>query len=415
MNTKAALAANGRDIRLDLFLGIANWSIFLDHMPRNVVNWVTVRNYGFSGATDIFIFISGYTAAIVFAKMMLERGVIVGATRLFKRAWQLYIAYVVLFVIYIVTIGDVATRFYVSDIIYEFNVAGLIDHPIRTLGHGLFLQAKPLNLDSLQLYIILMALFPPVLWMMLRKPDLTMAGSLALYFAARQFEWSLPSFPDGNLYFNPFCWQLLFVLGAWLALGGARQLRAALSSPVLPYLGIAYLGFALVMTMAGRFPEFGKMFPGWLFDAFNPNDKVNLAPYRVLHSMVLAFFVMRYLPKDWRGLQSPILRPIVKCGEHSVPVFCAGVFLSFFGHFALMLSSGSLMVQIFVSVAGIGVMTLVAYYLSWSRQQDSPPENRLRTAPVEASLARSAAPNSIERSATNPPSMGRARRWLRLQ
>src|ERR1700710_614952 len=113
MDIKAALAANGRDIRLDLFLGIANWFIFLDHMPRNAVNLITVRNYGFSGAADIFIFISGYIAAIVFAKMMLERGFIVGATRLFKRAWQLYIAYVVLFVIYIVTIGDVATRFYV--------------------------------------------------------------------------------------------------------------------------------------------------------------------------------------------------------------------------------------------------------------------------------------------------------------
>jgi hypothetical protein len=384
MDIKAAIAANERDIRLDLFLGIANWSIFLDHMPLNTANWITLRNYGFSGATDIFIFISGYAAALVYGKMMLERGFVIGATRLFKRAWQLYIAYVILFVIYIVAIGDVATRFSVSDIIYEFNVTGLVDHPIRTLAHGLFLQAKPLNLDALQLYTILMALFPPVLGMMLRKPDLTMAGSIALYFAARQFEWSLPSFPDGDLYFNPFCWQLLFVSSAWLALGGARRLRPALGSPVLPYFGIAYLGFALLMTMAGRFPEFGKMFPGWLFDAFNPNDKVNLAPYRILHFMVLAFFVMRYLPKDWHGLHSPIFKPLVICGQQSVAVFCVGVFLSFFGHFVLLLSSGSLMVQIFVSVAGIAVMTSVAYCLSWSRLQDGGPEIRHRLASIKA-------------------------------
>ena len=43
------------------------------------------------------------------------------------------------------------------------------------------------------------------------------------------------------------------------------------------------------MTMAGRFPEFGAVFPAWLFDAFNPNDKENLAPYRVLHFIVVAF------------------------------------------------------------------------------------------------------------------------------
>src|SRR5262249_3704600 len=51
-----------RDLRLDLFRGVALWLIFLDHLPSNVVSWITIRNYGFSDATEIFIFISGYTA-----------------------------------------------------------------------------------------------------------------------------------------------------------------------------------------------------------------------------------------------------------------------------------------------------------------------------------------------------------------
>src|SRR5436190_23317474 len=92
----------GRDQRLDLVRGLANWFIFLDHIPNNAVNWITIRNYGFSGAADLFIFISGYAASIVYAKMMLERGFVVGATRIFKRVWQLYVAYIVLFAIYIV-------------------------------------------------------------------------------------------------------------------------------------------------------------------------------------------------------------------------------------------------------------------------------------------------------------------------
>jgi hypothetical protein len=414
MNIKAIVAANGRDVRLDLFLGIANWFIFLDHIPNNVVNWITIRNYGFSGAADLFIFISGYAAAVVYAQMMLERGFVVAATRIFKRAWQLYVAYVVLFAIYTVTIGDVATRYAAPDIIYEFNVAGLVDHPIRTVGHGLLLQSRALNLDVLPLYIVLMATFLPVLWMMLRKPDLTMAGSLALYLAARQFEWNLPSFPDGSWYFNPFCWQLLFVFGAWLALGGAgavsseslprtrsgtetgsrhetassresgapfrfdrnrngsSERRSLQKSRMALYFGIAYLAFALVMTMAGRFPAFGKMFPTWLFDAFNPNDKTNLAPYRVLHFIVLAYVVTRFVPKDWRGLEWQIFKPIITCGQQSLAAFCVGVFLSFVGHFALMTSSGSLLAQLFVSAAGVAIMTLVAYYISWSKQQDDP-------------------------------------------
>jgi hypothetical protein len=380
MDINAIPATKGRDIRLDLFLGIANWFIFLDHIPDDIVNRMTIRNYGFSGAADIFVFISGYAAAIVYGKMMLERGFIVGATRLFKRASRLYVAYVVLFVIYIVCIGDVAIQYAAPDIITEFNVAGLVDHPIRTVGHGLILQTKALNLDLLQLYTALMACFPPVVWIMLRAPDPTLAGSIALYVAARQFEVNLPSFPDGYWYFNPFCWQLLFVFGGWLALSGAKRLRSMTVSPIWSCCGIAYLVFAFVMTMAGHFPEFGKMLPGWLFDAFNPNDKTNLAPYRILHFIVLAFFATRFVPKHWRGLQWKIFQPAVKCGEQSLAVFCVGVFLSFAGHFALMTSSDSLMAQIFVSAVGIAIMTLVAYTISWSRRQDDP----LHTASADA-------------------------------
>jgi hypothetical protein len=384
MGIKAIVAARGRDPRIDLFRGIANWFIFLDHIPHNFVNWITLRNFGFSGAADLFIFIAGYAASIVYARITLERGFVVGATRLFKRARQLYVAYVVLFVLYIVTVTNVAAGYSAPDIINEFNVSGLVDHPIRTLAHGLLLESRALNLDALQLYTFLMATFAPVLWLMLRKPDLVMAGSVALYLAARAFDWSLPSFPDGSWYFNPFCWQLLFVFGAWLALGGAEKCRALFRSRLLLYLGIAYLIFALAMTMAGRFPEFGRMFPAWLFDAFNPNDKVNLAPYRVLHFIVLLAVVTRFMPKDWPGLQWKIFRPVITCGQQSIAVFCVGVFLSFVGQFALTLSSDSLLAQVFVSVAGVAMMTLVAYYLSWSKQQDDPSEIRHRMTSLDA-------------------------------
>ncbi|SHK13089.1 hypothetical protein SAMN05444159_2501 [Bradyrhizobium lablabi] len=384
MDIKAILAARGRDPRLYLFLGLANWFIFVDHIPHNVVNLFTIRNFGFSGAAEIFIFIAGYAMSIVYARIMMERGFIVGGTRLFKRVGHLYAAYIVLFVIYVVTITHVAAQYAAPDIITEFNVTGLVDHPVRTLIHGLFLESKPLNLDVLQLYIILMACLPPVLGMMLLWPDLTLAASIALYLAARTFDWNLPSFPDGNWSFNPFCWQLLFVLGSWLALGGLEKCRAILKWPTLLYLGIAYLTFAFVMTMAGRFPEFGSMLPAWLVDAFNPSDKTNLAPYRLLHFIVLAFIVTRLVAKDWVGLQWKILAPIIKCGEESLAVFCAGVFLSFVGHLALTISSDSVPAQILVSAAGIAIMTLIAYYISWSKRQDEPSEVRRRVASNDA-------------------------------
>src|SRR5207247_11378007 len=105
------LPPKGRDLRLDFFRGIANWWIFLDHIPNNIVNWITPRNYGFSDAADLFVFISGYTASFVFARMMLERGFIIGASRLGRRVCQLYVAPVLLFVIYVAVVGSLAQRY----------------------------------------------------------------------------------------------------------------------------------------------------------------------------------------------------------------------------------------------------------------------------------------------------------------
>ena len=150
------------------------------------------------------------------------------------------------------------------------------------------------------------------------------------------------------------------------------DLRACIDAPITLYLCIAYLIFALVMTMAGKFPDFGAMFPDWLYSTFNPNDKTNLAPYRFLHFVVIVIMVIRFVPKDWPGLEWKMFDPVIVCGQQSLAVFCVGIFLSFVGHFELMMSSGSLLAQIFVSVTGIAIMTIVAYYISWSKRQDKP-------------------------------------------
>ncbi|EKS31764.1 OpgC domain-containing protein [Afipia clevelandensis] len=373
MTIRAFLPANGRDLRLDLFRGLANWAIFLDHIPNNAVAWLTTRNYGFSDAADIFVFISGYTAAFVYAKSMLVQGFVAGTARLLKRVWQLYIAHVLLFVFYIAAIGWVVEAYNHSHLVDEFNVAGLIDRPMQTLMQGLLLKFKPLNLDVLPLYIVLMAAFPLVLWLMLQRPDLAIASLLVIYFAARQFGWNLPAYPSGVWYFNPFTWQLLFVLGAWSALGGASRLQRFIRSPAIISICFVYLGFALLMTVAGHVGPLGKLIPEGLLGAFNPNDKTNLAPYRVLHFVALAVLVVRFLPFGWPGLTSRWLRPLIICGQRSLEVFCVGVFLSFVGHFLLELISDSLLAQIIVSVSGIALMTAVAYYRSWSKDLDRQP------------------------------------------
>ncbi|MBC9881242.1 OpgC domain-containing protein [Bradyrhizobium sp. INPA01-394B] len=367
---RSVLAEPRRDVRLDLFRGLANWLIFLGHIPDSVLTWFTTRNYGFSDGADLFVLISGYTATFVFGAIMMERGFVIGATRLLRRVWQLYVAHLLLFFVYLTAVHDLAHKFDDPHLMDQFNVAPLMDFPVETLSQGLILKFKPLNLDVLPLYIVLMAAFPVVLWLMLRWRNAVMIGSVGLYLAARHYGWNLPAYPAGVWYFNPVAWQLLFVFGAWLALGGAAASRWLLSSRTLLVLSGGFLLFALVMTLAERIPGLGDYVPEALAGVFMPNDKTNLGPYRVIHLASLVLIVVWLIPIDWPGLKSPLLQPLIRCGQQSLPVFCVGLFLSFIAHFLLDFGSEAIPAQLLVGAAGLWIMTGVAYYRTWSKGVD---------------------------------------------
>ncbi len=370
ITVRSVLPISQRDVRLDLFRGLANWLIFLGHIPDTVLVWFTTRNYGFSDGADLFVLISGYTATFVFGKMMMEHGFVVGATRLLRRVWQLYVAHLLIFILYLTAVHYLAHKFDDLHLMDQFNVAPLMNLPVETLSQGLVLTFKPLNLDVLPLYIVLMAAFPIALWLMLRWRNAVMIGSVGLYLAARHFGWNFPSYPSGVWYFNPFAWQLLFVFGAWLALGGAAASGRLLQSRNLYILSIGFVLFALAVTLADRTPELRQFIPNAIAGIFIPNDKTNLAPYRVIHLASLTLIVVSLIPIDWPGLKWPIFKPLIRCGEQSLPVFCVGLFLSFIAHFILDFTSAGVLAQLAVGAAGLWIVTMIAYYRTWSKGVD---------------------------------------------
>jgi hypothetical protein len=365
----ATLPLGVRDVRLDLFRGLANWAIFLDHIPHEVLSWVTTRNYGFSDAADLFVFISGYTAAFVFGRIMIERGYLAAASRLIRRTFELYAAHIIVVVIYVAVIASVSQKLHDPDDLDQFNIAVVMNEPLRQFIEALALRYKPVNLDVLPLYVLLLGTFAPALWLMVRKPTLTLLCSIAIYFAGRHFGWNLAASPSGAWYFNPFAWQLLFFLGAWIAVGGAQAFQPIIRTRAVLWLAISYLIFAFVVTMAPYAPEIGNLVPQWMLEPFAPNDKTNLAPYRVLHLLALAVVVTRFLPVDAPSLQWRSLTPLIKCGQKSLQVFCIGVVLSFCAHAAIELSLNALWVQIFVAATGVSLMTAGAYYWTSSKQR----------------------------------------------
>lgn len=359
-----------RDLRLDLFRGLANWLIFLGHVPDSILSWFTTRNYGFSDSADLFVFISGYTAALVFSRQMESHGFIVGATRLWRRVWQLYAAHLLLFLIYLTGVHYLAHSFDDPHLMDQFNVSYLMNLPVETLTQGVILRFKPLNLDVLPLYIVLMGAFPPILWIMLKRRNVALVGSVLLYFLARHYDLNLTAYPVGVWYFNPFTWQFLFVAGAWLALGPIASSGSLLRSKMILSFCLAFVAFAFIVTLSSDIPMLGKLVPDAIGSYFIPNDKTNLALYRIAHLASLIYIVASFIPQDWKGLRSPLVRPLIVCGQQSLPVFCVGLLLSFVAHFTIDLTSAGVVGQLLVGLAGISLMTLVAYYQAWSKRVD---------------------------------------------
>jgi len=375
--------AGERELRLDLFRGLALWLIFIDHLPPNILTWFTIRNYGFSDATEIFIFISGYTAAFVYGRAMLEQGTLVASARIFKRVWQIYVAHVFLFTIFLAEISYVATHFENPLYSEEMGILDFLKQPDVTIVQALLLKFRPVNMDVLPLYIVLMLFLPPILWLMQRRADLTLALSVALYALTWEFDLYLSAYPNGVWAFNPFAWQLLFVFGAWCALGGARRMSRILSSQVTLWICIAYLLAAFWVTLTWYIPQIHHLLPRFIEQWMYPINKTDLDVLRFAHFLALAAITVRFLKKDWPGLKSPWLRPMVLCGQHSLEIFCIGVFLAFAGHFVLAEVAGGPWMHLMVSLAGILIMSSAAWVFSWYKHVAGKGGKRMKSADAD--------------------------------
>jgi hypothetical protein len=360
MSSSTAHTSSERDLRLDLFRGLANWAIFLDHTPHEILSWLTVRNYGFSDAADLFVFISGYTAALVFLRILREKGYAAAAAKILKRVFQLYAAHLGVLLVYVGAIDSVS---YISgdlDDVNQFNVAAFADAPFSALVHALLLTYKPVNLDVLPLYIALLAAFIPGMWLLAKKPSLAVALSLCLYLASRHFAWNLPGVQAGVWFFNPFTWQFLFFLGAWVGFGAARPIEPILRSDVVFWIAVGVLGLTLAIALRAQF----GVLPAWIPNPFDPAHKTNLAPSRIIHFIALAIVANNLLRPESSALRWRALAPMIVCGKRSLPVFCSGVVLSFCAHALIELASNALWAQLTVGLAGLALMTGLAYGLA---------------------------------------------------
>jgi hypothetical protein len=355
------LIRDNRDLRIDFFRGLALWWIFTDHIPADWLGLFSIRNFALCDATEVFVLLAGYAGGIAYGGTMRAQGWLYAAADVIRRAWTLYIAHIFLFVVFAAQVAYSATALDRGDYIDEIHLDAMGAAPYRSLLEALTLHFQPAYLNILPLYVVLLLMFALVL-PLLRWPAVLAALSLTLYVAARTFSLNLPSWTGGGWFFNPFTWQLLFMMGAILSFApGERPKRTFL----LDAAAVAIVVFGLIMQwVVWVHPGVVSHLPDAVIRALMSVDKEGLHPFRLLSILALTWLTARLVPVDARWLRSKLAAPFVLAGQHSLPVFCAGIFLAFLGRLATEADNG-VMTQIGVNVAGAVSLWTVGAVAAW--------------------------------------------------
>jgi hypothetical protein len=365
-----SLSETGRDLRLDFFRGLALFSIFVDHLPDNLVAQFTLQTVMFGDAAEVFILISGYTAGMVYGRVMERQGFLIGAVRVGHRVWQLYVAHVFLFVTFMAIMAYSVEALNSSLYAEESQAADFLSAPGVAVVKALTLQFQPAYMDILPLYIVLLAALPFALSGFRLWPRVVLVASFALWLAAQidgRIALSAYPGPDRVWAFNPFGWQALFLLGAGLGWRGTHGAVPWLDRRWLFRLAAGFAVAAFVIrlswTLHGLYPPIPALASGkalWLF-----LSKEDLGLFRFASVLALALLVARLIPPRARFLAGRVAWPFVICGRHSLHIFCLGILLAVVGHLVLNESFDRVLMQLAVSAVGIGIMVAVAALMEW--------------------------------------------------
>lgn len=368
--------ANGRDPRIDFFRGLALIFIFWDHVPGNPLAQLTVRNFGFSDAAEIFVFLAGYAAVLAYGRIALRDGFVVACVRILRRAWVLYVVHIFLLTLLMGIVFVANNHVETRDMIQEMGLGYFVRNPQQALAEGLLLRFKPNLTDPLPLYILLLLALPLILPWLLRQAECVVALSVALYLMVPLFGWNLSAYEGGVWYFNPVAWQLLFVLGGACAIRGQRlsvqQPRPLTQQPWF-ILCATYVVITGLITFSWKWPGLhDALMPTVISERLYPISKTDLSPLRLLHFLALAYCTAKLLPISQAWLNNWPAQQACRMGRYSLGVFCFGVLLAPLADMANALAGDTWPMQVCTALAGLGLMMLLASGLEWNKQLGTP-------------------------------------------
>jgi hypothetical protein len=389
-----ASAKPPRDIRLDLFRGLAMLIIVVAHIPSNPWNdWIPAR-FGFSSAAEMFVFCSGLASAAAFGAVFAKRGLGLGAMRIAHRIWQLYWAQIAPFLIIVAISAWASQRPGAPDYLARLDLGWFIANPAEAIAALMTLRYIPQYFDMLPMYMAVLASLPLVVAVSRLHRLLPLALSAALWLLVQVTGANLSARPgtDWVWYFNPLAWQFLFIIGFSFGMGWLkapplrdRRLMSLALAIVLASVPVAFWGFT------SAFPALAAIEPMLGYDG----APTSLHPLRLVHFLALAYLALSAI-EPWRARLPRIaaLKPVERVGQQTLAAFLAslpiawtlGILLDWAGRDAITVTLANL--------AGLGGIFLTARIAEVFKRQ---PWREGKSQPLRAAPDRESHPPSPAR------------------
>ena len=350
---------------IDFWRGLVLCTIFINHIPGNIFENLTQKNFGFSDSAEAFVYLSGMSLALAYGPRFVRgrAGEVVGS--LARRAVKLYGVHIGLSLaaIAIFAIGAFATddgallEVHGRDLFVDDPKAALIG--LLSLGHQLG------YFNILPLYILLLALVPPLLWIGCRSPALMLVVSFAAYAASRYFGWSMPTWPmKGTWFFDPFAWQFLMAIGLWAGLTLRNERLPDNLILILLAAAIVVLGMVSVTDAFSFYPGLQDWTRGWA-----DLDKGVLGLGRLLHFVAFAYLLHALRLSNVVG-KTFAFQTLSRLGRHSLWIFALLSILAAVGQVLTAALGHSLLIDALTIGGGVALLCSAASLLEARRRPE---------------------------------------------
>lgn len=351
----------GRIQTIDFWRGVALATIFVNHIPGNIFEQFTPRNFGFSDASEIFVLLAGIATAFAYGSRATPATMPRLSLKIVIRAFQIYMTHIVTIVACGAIICFAMLRLEDPRVLEAMQFDGIVNDSVSALVGLATLGLQPPYMNILPLYVALLVMAPFFIMLCAWSSRAALLISGALYVVTQLLALKLWSFPGADTwFFNPLAWQFLFVIG--LCIG--KQIHAhGLPRPSrwLVGAGLVFLAGALVATRMQVFGTFDlSPLPRFIWDF----DKTNLSLPRLAHVLVLAAVLCALPTERWLGTAAP--NPLTLMGRHSLPIFATGTILSIIGQLLRIANVGDVAVDYAFIPAGLLAMMGLAWVLEWN-------------------------------------------------